>query len=80
MNKLILILTAFSLSSSAFASGEPAVRLEKETVKAMDDSQMQARHKLLEARVLEIQAMDLKSLERAERQQVKQELRQTHEA
>jgi hypothetical protein len=41
----------------------------------MDESQMQARYEILEARVLEIQALNLKTLERTERKAVKSELR-----
>lgn len=41
----------------------------------MDESEMQARYEILEARILEMQSMDLKSLERAERKEAKQEMR-----
>lgn len=75
MKQVILVMLMFVMSSAVYASTEPLVRLDKQTVKSMDESEMQARHELLEARVLEIQAMDLKSLERIERQQVKQEMR-----
>jgi hypothetical protein len=66
---------ALLLAMSSFASSSPVERLDKQTIKAMDESQMQARYEILEARVIEIQALNLKTLERAERKAVKNELR-----
>ena len=52
MKQVILVILMFVMSSAVYASTEPLVRLDKQTVKSMDESEMQARYEILEARIL----------------------------
>ena len=75
MKRLIFFSMALLLATSLIASSSPVERLDKQTIKSMDESQMQARYEILEARIWEIKAMDVKSLDRTERKAVKDEMR-----
>jgi len=74
MRNSIIAIAALFLSISMFASNEPIDRLDKQVVKEMSADQRMARISVLEERVSVIQDIDMKSLERSERKQVKGEL------
>ncbi|MCX2745280.1 hypothetical protein OO013_15485 [Mangrovivirga sp. M17] len=73
MRKSILIILFTAFSTILFA-GE-IKPLDKETIKNMTDQQRTERVRLLEERIKEIENMDLKTMERPERKEIKKELR-----
>ena len=75
MKKNILIALSLFLSVSTFASSGELERLDKQTVKAMTEDQMQARAIVLEERLVELQSIDFETLDKVDRKAVKSELR-----
>jgi glucose-6-phosphate isomerase len=74
MKKLISLIFFLTLSLAVVA-GESITPLDRNTIKNMNDEQRQARVNVLENRLREFEAMDLKALEKADKKEIKKEVK-----
>ena len=74
MKKLISLIISLTISLAVIA-GDPIIPLDRKTVKNMNTDQREARVKVLENRLREIEAMDLKALEKSDKKEIKMEVK-----
>ncbi|NNC83963.1 MAG: hypothetical protein HKN79_10330 [Flavobacteriales bacterium] len=75
MKKISIALMFFVSSTLLYAGGEEIKRLDQQTVLEMSEEDRTMRVNELEDRLVQLQEIDFKQLERAEKKEVRSELR-----
>lgn len=74
MKKIFLASILFSLVSIAYA-GDPVIPMQKEQIESMTEEEHQARNAVLLERLQEIKQMPKRSMEKAQKKAMRQEVR-----
>ena len=72
----LIVLVSIGFGTISESNGAVIEKMNKKELQSLDESEAQERLEVIEVRLKEIQAMDLKSLPRAERKEITKELRE----